>query len=165
MNKGVAKLRGASQDTARTPDDLQNYLRISSPSLWLIIFALLLAVLSVAAWCFWGSIPQVSVGTGICVEQHCVCFFPAKDAYALREGMTVRLHQGGEEKNGIVLAIGETAPGEEAGADVGAVWLSMPAQWVFPVEVETDGTLPENCELRAEVLLGEEPVLSVLMGR
>ena len=165
MNKDTTRIRQDDQKSKKSPDDLQKYLRISSPSMWLVVLALLLVALSAAVWCFWGRIPQLSVGTGICAEQRCVCFFPARDGYALREGMTVRLDQGGAQKEGTIISIGEAALGEDAGATAGAAWLSMPAQWVSPVEVETDGTLPEQCELRAEVLLGEESVISVLMGR
>ena len=49
--------RRKSLERIASPDQLDRYLQVSAPSLWLILLALFLMLGAAAAWCFWGSIP------------------------------------------------------------------------------------------------------------
>ena len=46
--------RRKSLERIASPDQLDRYLQVSAPSLWLILLALFLMLGAAAAWCFWG---------------------------------------------------------------------------------------------------------------
>ena len=83
--------RRKSLERIASPDQLDRYLQVSAPSLWLILLALFLMLGAAAAWCFWGSIPATISGTGVQLETGAVCFVAADKAYMLEPEMTAHL--------------------------------------------------------------------------
>lgn len=58
MNETI--FRKKSLERIASPDKLDDYLKVTSPSVWVILAALFIAVIAVGAWCFFGSMPTTA---------------------------------------------------------------------------------------------------------
>jgi hypothetical protein len=75
-NKGI--FRQESIDRISSPDRLDEYIKVSSPSIWLVLIALFVLFASVSVWGFTGTLPKTLTVNGI-VEKNekVVCFIDA----------------------------------------------------------------------------------------
>lgn len=167
MNEAI--FRKKSLEHISSPDKLDRYLKVSRPSVWLVILALLLVLLAAGAWCFFGNMPTTAMGVGIKGEEgEAVCFVPAQEGYEIIPGMQVRLTPTGAETvvTGQVEKVGDPQPAEEAAQAVKAGWLTMPDGWVCPVTVELKGgELPANAACSAQIIIDQRRPIDLLLGR
>ena len=56
--------RKKSLDRISNPDDIDDYIKISSPSIWLIVIAILIILTGAMIWAFLGTI-AVNTGQGV----------------------------------------------------------------------------------------------------
>jgi hypothetical protein len=67
--------REESIDRALSPDQLDQYIKVSNPGVWLVLTALLVLSASVLAWGFTGTLPKTLTVNGIMGENgQAVCF-------------------------------------------------------------------------------------------
>jgi hypothetical protein len=67
--------RQESIDRALSPDQLDQYIKVSNPGIWLVLTALLVLFASVLAWGFTGTLPKTLTVNGIRGENgQAVCF-------------------------------------------------------------------------------------------
>ena len=149
--------RKNSLERITSPDQLNDYIKVSGVSLWCILGALLAVLLGVGVWGLTGSIPETVQLQGVAyAPQGAVrtvyCFVPMATARRLEEGMTVQVSP-------------DYAPREEYGFIRGRVsWLGE-----RPVTLEelalacpdlgyVDQLLPEGSalEVRLELEVGEQ---------
>ena len=134
--------RRKSLERIASPDQLDRYLQVSAPSLWLILLAL---------------------------ETGAVCFVAADKAYMLEPEMTAHLTASGTDEvwNGRLLYVDEPVPAEQAAKTVGAAWLaqSMPADWVCVVPVELEGAPAKaGAVFSADIILKHQRPIDLLFG-
>lgn len=166
MNETI--FRKKSLERIASPDKLDDYLKVSSPSVWVVLAALLLVIIAAGAWCFFGSMPTTAAGVGIRLEEGVVCFVAAKEGYAVEPDMEVLFTPAGSDDTvaGRVIEISEPISAKEAGVSAGAEWIAMPGDWVCPVKVEVEEeALPVGAPLRASVILEECRPVDLLFGR
>lgn len=166
MNETI--FRKKSLERIASPDQLDDYLKVSNPSIWLILLALMLALIAAGAWCFLGKMPATMAGVGVQSGTEALCFVPAADGYSVEAGMSVSFTSGETEQPflGEVAEIGEPVPAAEAALNAGAAWLTMPAEWVCPVTVRLEeGTLSNGAVYSTQIILDERRPIDLLFGR
>lgn len=166
MNNTI--FRKKSLERISSPDQLDDYLKVSSPSVWVVLAALILALIAAGAWCFLGSMPTTASGVGIRMESGTVCFVAAEEGYSIEPGMQVQFTPAGSDETvaGEVIQVEEPVPAQEAGISVKAEWLSMPGDWVCPVTVKVkEEDLPEGASLEVSIILDERRPVDLLLGR
>lgn len=129
--------RKSSLDRVNSPEQLNEYIRVTNPSVWLILAAIVLLLCGVLIWGIWGSV-ETKVSTCVVVEGNtAVCFVSAEDAELLKPGMTV--HAGGAE--GTVKRVETVLIRVDESFDDYTLYLSGFAYGDFccPVEVELRG--------------------------
>ncbi len=89
MEKSV--FRQSSLERISSPEQLNDYIKVSSPGVWLIIAAMLILVASLFVWGITGDIPTTYTVTGDANGGSILCYFSPEDAAALRAGMEVRV--------------------------------------------------------------------------
>ncbi len=62
--KGKAIFRQKSLERITSPEQLDDYIKVTTPSVWLILFATLLLIFGTLFWAVFGKI-QVNTDTGI----------------------------------------------------------------------------------------------------
>lgn len=81
--------RKASIDRVNSPEQLNEYIRVANPSVWLVLSAIVVLLAGVVIWGVFGSI-ETTVETGAVVDGGAaVCYVSSEDAARLEAGMRV----------------------------------------------------------------------------
>ncbi|MDO5112611.1 MAG: hypothetical protein Q4E65_09925 [Clostridia bacterium] len=81
--------RKASLDRISSPEQLNDYIKVSSPSVWVVLAAMLALLLALFAWGIWGSLPTTLTLTGDASGGEVVCYLSGEDAAKVTPGMAV----------------------------------------------------------------------------
>ena len=65
--------RKKSLDKVSSPEELNDYIRVTSPSVWLILAAILILIVGILAWCVFGTVKGYT-SDGNEVEKHPISF-------------------------------------------------------------------------------------------
>ncbi len=90
--------RKKNLDRISSPEQLNDYIKVSNPSVWLIIGAMFIIAIAFSVWAFSGNITSEVSGTGVfqgssqeSVES-VICYIDANYASKISEGMPVRIY-------------------------------------------------------------------------
>ncbi len=121
MKEGL--FRKKNLDRISSPEQLNDYIKVSNPSVWLIIGALVTIVVAFSIWSFSGTITAEVSGTGVFqssateVADTIICYVDANQAHKISEGMPVRIydksHQMEAYINGEVLRVSQAVVKQE----------------------------------------------------
>ena len=70
----------------RSPDDLDKFLRVTNPSVWVVLAACLALLAGLLVWGVLGSVTTSVSSTGVAVDSQAMCFLNAEDAAKVHEG-------------------------------------------------------------------------------
>lgn len=70
----------------RSPDDLDKYLQVTNPSVWVILGASIALVAGLLAWGLFGSVATSVSSTGVVVNDKAMCFLTAEDTAKVHVG-------------------------------------------------------------------------------
>jgi len=70
----------------RNPDDLNKYVQVTNPGIWVVLIACIALLLGFLAWGMFGSVTTSVSGTGVCVDGRAMCFLQAEDAAKVHAG-------------------------------------------------------------------------------
>ncbi len=119
--------RKASIDRISSPEQLDAYIKVSSPGIWVILATLCALLITVFVWSMTGSLPtRVSV-PGVMKDGRAVCYLSTEDAAKVKTGQTVMLQAVGQSGTfeGIVSDVGSTPlSSSEVSAELKSDYLS-----------------------------------------
>ena len=75
---------------AAAPEQLDDYLKVTSFSSWFVIIAAALALAALLVWVFCGHIDDTVKGAGVCEGGVLICYFPAEELEGVSPGGTLR---------------------------------------------------------------------------
>ena len=64
----------------RSPDDLDKYVRVTNPSVWVILLACIALLIGLFSWGFFGTVASSVTVTGTCEDGVAMCLLSAEDA-------------------------------------------------------------------------------------
>ncbi len=70
----------------RSPDDLDKYVRVTNPSVWVILAACIVLLAALLVWGVFGAVTSSVTATGACVDGKAMCFLNADDAAKVHVG-------------------------------------------------------------------------------
>lgn len=73
-------------DRLRSPDDLDRYIRITSPSVWVALFAVIALLAGLLAWGVFGSVSASVDAMGTYEDGKVICLLGADDAAKVKVG-------------------------------------------------------------------------------
>lgn len=75
-----------ASEKLRSPDDIDEYVRVTNPSVWVVLAACTTLLIGLFAWGFLGTV-ETSVKTlGTCVKGEVVCFLPTEKVSEVHVG-------------------------------------------------------------------------------
>ena len=87
---GEEIFRKKSLDKVKSPESLDDYIRVSNPGVWLLLIGVI--VLLIGA-CVWGTFNNINSTVEASVQaegEAIVCYVSASDVSSVKEGMTVK---------------------------------------------------------------------------
>ena len=141
--------RKQTLDRLTSPEQLNDYIRVANPSLWMTVGALLVLLCSFVVWGFLGQLQTTVGGYGTLEGGAVVCYLAPSEAVNVTPGMGARLN---EEWNATVSRVDvEKDSGAEEGARV-RVTLAFEGQAQslpsYSVSIVTDSARPIDFLLR-----------------
>jgi hypothetical protein len=87
MNQSL--FRKTSLEGISSPDQLNDYIKVSNPRIWMVLAALFILLAAVFVWGFAGSLPTTVRCEGVVLNGSAVCYVSTQDADQLRTGQPV----------------------------------------------------------------------------
>ena len=81
--------RTESLNKVNNPDKTDAYLKVTNPSIWLIIFAAIILLGSFAYWSFAATIPNRTPAVGYIKDQQVTVFMPAENVMAIGDSLEI----------------------------------------------------------------------------
>lgn len=96
--------RKSSIDRVNSPEQLNDYIRVANPGVWIILLSVVFLLIGVIIWAVFGKI-ETKVDTTLVVEDgKAVCYIASSDYSSVSTSMRVRL----DDAEGTVTALGNT---------------------------------------------------------
>lgn len=83
--------REKSLQKVKSPDDLDEYIRIANPSVWLILVTIIILLLGFCIWAAFGSINTEVKANALCSDGVITCYLSETDAEKVHVGMPVQI--------------------------------------------------------------------------
>ena len=95
--------RKKSLDKVKSPESLDDYIRVSNPGVWLLLISVIVLLVGACVWGFFGHIDS-TVPSVVCIENgNAVCYVDDADLSSLQTGLTVKF----ENTEAVITHIGE----------------------------------------------------------
>lgn len=87
-NSGKSIFNESAARKLRSPDDLEKYVRVTTPSVWMTVCACAALLLGLLVWGVFGTVSTDIATTGAVIEGQAMCFVPASDVVMVDVGDT-----------------------------------------------------------------------------
>ena len=84
--QGSTIFNRTAQERLRSPDDLDKYVRVTTPSKWALLAAFAILLVGILAWGFFGTVSTNVLGTGVVTRGTALCYLPGDEVVRVREG-------------------------------------------------------------------------------
>jgi hypothetical protein len=149
--------RQESLDRVLSPDQLDEYIKVSNPGIWLALTALLVLFASVMVWGFTGTLPETLTVNGVMEENgQVVCFVDANALDGDIQGCKAQVAAPG---NGNTSGrVSEVSPAPYSAAEISAKYES---DWVTQKLVTSDYSYAVTVELLGSPASTPDTIASV----
>lgn len=137
MNDNI--FRKQSLDRISSPEQLTDYIKVSSPRVWVILFAIAILLISCLIWSVFGTLSTTQKTSAYVHDGNAVCYVDKETAAKLKPGMSVQL---GKASGIIVEIAGEQISEEELNEKVlnsYTVKTLMSEHRIYPVNINVTG--------------------------
>ncbi|MDE7399038.1 MAG: hypothetical protein K2N06_05855 [Oscillospiraceae bacterium] len=133
--------RKASIERVSSPEQLNDYVRVSNPGVWMILAAVIALLVGVCVWGIFGRLETKITTAGTCENGIFTCYVPEEKIGQIKSGMTVNVD--GESLS--VSGISAKPAAVTAGTDSYLLYLGgfSEGEWLYEVTANTtlsDGT-------------------------
>lgn len=154
--------RKQSLDRVNSPEQLNDYINTSRLSVWLIIFAVLILILSVFIWAVFGSLDTTVTIDGVSKGDTVVCFTDNIGDIKVNDSVKIG------DATGTVTYVSKTPVSYEdavklADADEYTLYCLDLAKFNYVVEIEADNTISEKYVL-ADIVVEKISPVSFIFG-
>lgn len=87
--------RKKSIDRVSSPEQLDDYIRVSNPGVWMVLAAVIILLVGICIWGVFGHLDTTLPVVGVCENGSGICYVKETDIGSVQEGMVVKI---GEEE-------------------------------------------------------------------
>lgn len=154
-----------ASEKLRSPDDLDKYVRVTNPGVWVVLAACASLIIGLLAWGVFGAVTTIVTDTGVRIDNRVVCYFNAEDTAHIAVGDTAMV--GGERFK--VSSISEVPYSREEAYDLleSDYLVSTLFEGDYAYEVEFEGPiekLDEDIPLAITVNTERVAPISLILG-
>ena len=151
--------RKKSLDRISSPEQLNDYIRVSSPGIWLLLAAVIVLLIGIGVWATFGNIESFVPVCAVSDGNETICYIHENDKYSFPENTPVEI-DGEKGTLGKVSVLPEAVDSDmpEYALYIGDLKVG---EWVY--SVETSVKLPEGI-YSAKIITEQVNPLSFLFG-
>ena len=158
MDSGL--FRQKSLDKVSSPEQMNDYIRVTGPGVWLVLAAVIALLAGLIIWSVLGRLETTVTAAAVAgPDGELVCYIAEDDLDAVRVGQTV--HVDGQDYALSDVAARPVAADESLDSYALHVGGLEAGQWVYPAAL--DGTLPEGV-YAAQVVVDSVSPISFLLN-
>ncbi len=86
MSENRSIFSESATEKLRSPDDLEKYVRVTTPSVWVVVSACIALFAGLFAWGLFGTVSTNVSATGAVINGKPLCFLSASDVTSIKEG-------------------------------------------------------------------------------
>lgn len=83
--------RKKSMDRISSPEQLNDYVKVSNPSVWMLLFSIVILLVGICIWGIFGKLDTTLTVSAVSTDGVTVCYVKEADRADISEGMTVRI--------------------------------------------------------------------------
>lgn len=95
--------RKKSLDKVKSPENLDDYIHVSNPGMWLLLISIIVLLAGACVWGIFGHIDSTIPSTVHVEDGTVICYIADQDISSVHEGMTVRF----DEFEAVITEIGK----------------------------------------------------------
>ncbi len=151
--------RKASIDRVSSPEQLNDYVRVSNPGVWMLLAAVIVLLIGVCVWGIFGHLDTKTATAGTCENGVFTCYVTEENAAKIKPGMTVNV-------DGNALSVSEiSAKPISVGADMDGYLLYLggfsEGEWLY--EVTANAALSDGI-YKAEIVTESVSPMSFILN-
>lgn len=155
----------AATDKLRSPDDLDKYVRVTNPSVWVILAACIALLAGLLAWGVLGAVTTSVSATGVSVDGRAMCFLTGEDVAKVQVGDVASV--GGERMT--VSQVAAVPVSRDEAHDIMKsdylVSTLVTGDWAYQVTFEGDAhDLPDGVPLSVSITTDKVSPISLILG-
>lgn len=150
--------RKKSIDRVSSPEQLNEYIRVANPGVWIVLAAIVILLVGICVWGVLGHLDTTLSVAAVSANGETTLYVKEADVGSLSEGMTVRIN----EQEYAVTAIATTPVAVDETVSDYALHVGnlQQGEWVFAVSIS--GTLPDGVHSAQIVIERVSPMSFIL---
>lgn len=148
-----------------SPEQLNDYIKVSQPSVWIALAAVAAFVAAVLIWSVAGTVPTRVEAVAVEDGGGLTCYLSTEDAADVAPGMTVELSTG---EHGAVTAVDDLPLSvEEVSQSLTSDYARdsvVTSDWSIPVQIDVDGALEPGHLYQVYITTGSVSPISFLLS-
>ena len=162
---GSSIFNKAATERLRSPEDLDRYVRATSPSAWVILGAVVALLVGLLCWGVFGAVSTSVSGAGVRIDDQVLCYLTAEEVARVKVGDDAMV--AGQRLS--VADISELPLSrDEARATLGSDYLAqtlLEDDWAYVVSFEGDfGDLDGGVPLPVDITTERVSPISLVLG-
>ena len=163
---GASIFNKKATEKLRSPDDLDKYVRVTNPSVWVILIACVVLLAGLLMWGIFGTVSTNVSATGVYMHGEVVCFLDGEKASKVHLGDVANVSG---EKMSVSSISSVPLSREEAKAHLDSDYLVsslVAGDWAYYVQFEGDGSYDfrESTPLSITITTERVAPLSLVLG-
>lgn len=153
-----------ASEKLKSPDDLDKYLRVTNPSVWVILAACAVLLCGLLAWGFFGAVSTSVTTTAVQVDGKVVSFLDAEEVSKVTVGDTANVN-GQRMKVAQIASLPVSV--DEAKRELNSDYLVsvlVKSKWAYMVTYEGESDLEEGMPATAVITVERVAPISLIWG-
>jgi hypothetical protein len=125
--------RKSSLERVSSPEQLNDYIRISNPGVWMVLAAAIILLVGACVWGVFGTLETTQQAVAVAKDGTVTCYVTDKQEPQISQGMTVRIGK----TDGTVASVAAGPFEITSNFDSYAMYLGnmKPGEWYYPVTI------------------------------
>ena len=154
-----------ARNRLQSPDDLDRYVRVTSPSVWVVLGAVLALVLGLLAWGIFGSVTTSISAKAVNITDATICLLDADQAAKVSVGDEVYV-------DGQTTTVASITPIPYSRSELSDLLAAdylletvMPGNWAYVVFFEDELDTPHDIPLTVSITTDRVAPISLILGQ